>query len=107
VLRFALFALLILPLAGFAQNSAPNPATKPAAAPVVTAVTPTVPAQVLDAEASIAKSDWKSAQAVLDSWLATHPADPRALFDAGYVADAQNRMDDASSLYRRAIDADH
>jgi tetratricopeptide (TPR) repeat protein len=101
VLRSALFVLLIAPLAGFAQNSAPNPAAKAAAA------TPPVPAQVLDAEASIAKSDWKSAQAVLDAWLAAHPADPRALFDAGYVADAQNSMDDAAGLYRRSIDADH
>lgn len=101
MLRSALFVLLIAPLAGFAQNSAPNPAAKAAAA------TPPVPAQVLDAEASIAKSDWKSAQAVLDAWLAAHPADPRALFDAGYVADAQNSMDDAAGLYRRSIDADH
>ena len=107
MLRLALLVLLVASAAGFAQNAAPNPATKPAAAPVVPAVTPTVPAQVLNAEASIAKSDWKAAQAVLDSWLAAHPADSRALFDAGYVADTQNRMDDAAGLYRRAIDADH
>jgi predicted Zn-dependent protease len=44
---------------------------------------------------------------VLDLWLAAHPADPRALFDAGYVADAQNRIDDAAGLYRRAIEANH
>ena len=31
--------------------------------------------------------------------------DARALFDAGYVADAQNRLDDAAALYRRAIAA--
>jgi predicted Zn-dependent protease len=105
VLRSALFFLLIAHLAWSAQNSAPNPAAKPAAASAATSVTPPVPAQVLDAEASIAKSDWKSAQALLDSWLAAHPADSRALFDAAYVADAQNRMDDAAALYRRAIDA--
>ncbi len=107
MLRLALFVLLISPLACFAQNSAPNPQAKPAAAPPVSAVTPPIPAQVLDAEASIAKSDWKSAQAVLDAWLVSHPADYRALFDAGYVADAQNRMDDAAALYLRAIDANH
>jgi tetratricopeptide (TPR) repeat protein len=61
--------------------------------------------QLADAEASIAKSDWKSAQATLDAWLATHPGDARALFDSGYVADAQNRLDDAASLYRRALEA--
>jgi predicted Zn-dependent protease len=107
VLRSALFFLLFAPLAGLAQNSFPNPAAKPSAAPAAAAVTPPVPTQVLDAETSIAKSDWKSAQAVLDAWLASHPADYRALFDAGYVADAQNRMDDAANFYRRAIDANH
>jgi tetratricopeptide (TPR) repeat protein len=60
---------------------------------------------VADAEASIIKSDWKSAQTKLEAWLATHPTDPRALFDAGYVADAQNRLDDAAGLYRRAVEA--
>jgi predicted Zn-dependent protease len=63
-------------------------------------------AQVAAAEAAIATSDWKTAQAKLDAWLAGNPTDARALFDAGYVADAQNRSDDAEGLYRRAIDAD-
>ena len=58
------------------------------------------------AEAAIAASDWKTAESRLDAWLVTHPSDERALFDAGYVADAQNRLDDAAALYRRAIDAD-
>lgn len=62
--------------------------------------------QVGAAESAIAGSDWKSAEAKLDSWLAAHPTDPRALFDAGYVADVQNRSDDAAGLYRRAIEAD-
>ena len=105
MLRSALFFLLFAPLAGFAQNSFPNPAAKPAAAPAV--ASPSISVQVLSAEASIAKSGWKSAQAVLDPWLASHPDDYRALFDAGYVADAQNRMDDAVSLYHRAIEANH
>jgi Flp pilus assembly protein TadD len=60
---------------------------------------------VAQAEASIVKSDWKAAEAKLDTWLAAHPADARALFDAGYVADAQNRLDAAAGLYRRAVDA--
>jgi tetratricopeptide (TPR) repeat protein len=62
--------------------------------------------QLAAAEAAIANSDWKSAEAKLDSWLLAHPNDARALFDAGYVADAQNRLDDAAALYRRAIKAD-
>jgi tetratricopeptide (TPR) repeat protein len=58
------------------------------------------------AEAAMAKSDWKAAEPVLTAWLAAHPADGRALFDAGYVADAQGRNDDATALYRKAIEAD-
>jgi tetratricopeptide (TPR) repeat protein len=61
--------------------------------------------QVADAEAAIAKADWKTAEAKLDPWLVSHPSDARALFDAGYVADAQGRLDDAASLYRRANEA--
>jgi tetratricopeptide (TPR) repeat protein len=61
---------------------------------------------IVAAEAAIAASDWKTAQAKLDEWLAANPTDARALFDAGYVADAQNQLDDAAALYRRAIAAD-
>jgi tetratricopeptide (TPR) repeat protein len=61
---------------------------------------------VAEAEASIVKSDWKAAEAKLNPWLAAHPSDARALFDAGYVADAENRLDDAAALYRRAVTAD-
>ena len=62
--------------------------------------------QVAEAEAAIVKSDWKTAETKLDAWLTAHPNDARALFDAGYVADAQNRTDDAAALYRRATEAD-
>jgi len=61
--------------------------------------------QVNAAEAAIAKGDWKTAEAGLEVWLAAHPADGRALFDAGYAADAQDRLDEAAALYRRAVEA--
>ena len=65
------------------------------------------PAQpVLDAEALIVKSDWKGAEAKLSPWIADHPSDARALFDAGYAADAQNKMDEAAEFYHRAVEAD-
>lgn len=65
------------------------------------------PAQpVVDAEALIAKSDWKGAQDKLTPWLTANPNDARALFDAGYAADALNQADDAIALYRRAVTAD-
>jgi len=92
---------MLLPVAGLAQAPAQTQPVQVPAAPAATE-----PSQaVADAEAAIAKSDWKAAETKLDSWLAAHPDDARALFDAGYVADAQSRLDDADGLYRRAIDA--
>jgi predicted Zn-dependent protease len=108
VVRVAIFLLLVAPAIGFGQSPA---ASSQAPVPASTVATPSqtaslpVPAQVQDAEVSITQSNWTAAQAKLDLWLAAHPADARALFDAGYVADAQNRLDDAARLYRRAIDA--
>jgi tetratricopeptide (TPR) repeat protein len=64
-----------------------------------------VASEVAEAESAIVKSDWKVAEAKLDAWLGTHPSDARALFDAGYVADAQNHIDVAIGLYRRAVNA--
>jgi predicted Zn-dependent protease len=102
VFRFALPVLLLASTTTvFAQSSPQSQEPRaPHAAPEQ------VSAQVADAEAAIAKSDWKSAQADLTPWLTAHPTDSRALFDAGYVADAQDRLDDAAGLYRRAITAD-
>jgi tetratricopeptide (TPR) repeat protein len=109
VLRIALFiplfALLSCPALVSAQNSASPPAAAsphPSAQP---AQSQSIPAEVAAAESAIASSDWKTAETKLDSYLAVHPTDARALFDAGYVADAQNRPDDATVLYRRAIAA--
>ena len=61
---------------------------------------------VIDAEALIVKSDWKGAEAKLAPWLADHPTDARALFDAGYAADAQDKLEEAAGFYRRAVEAD-
>ena len=103
--RFVIFVLLLASVAGFGQSSAQNP-EKPAAEAAASAAQPiSISDEVAAAEAAIVKSDWKAAEAKLDPWLAAHPADARALFDAGYVADAQNRLDAAAGLYRRAVDA--
>lgn len=61
-----------------------------------------LPKPVADAEAAIVKSDWPTAEKTLDTWLAAHPDDGHALFDAGYVADQQNRNDDAAGFYDRS-----
>jgi tetratricopeptide (TPR) repeat protein len=106
VLRVALFFLLFASV-GLAQNTTPAPPKEvpPAPAPA-DAADQAIPQPVADAEAAIVKSDWKSATATLSTWLAAHPTDARALFDAGYAADAQNQLDDAASFYRRAVQAD-
>jgi tetratricopeptide (TPR) repeat protein len=81
------------------QGSAPDQAT--ATAPP----SETVSAEVAKAEAAIVKTDYKTAEPILDAWLAAHPADARALFDAGYLADAEGRNADAVTLYRKAVTA--
>jgi predicted Zn-dependent protease len=54
----------------------------------------------------MAKSDWKGAEARLAPYLSEHPNDERALFDAGYSADALNEFDQAEAFYKRAINTD-
>ena len=105
MLRSAIFILLFASLAAHSQTSAPAPESQAPAPTPAAAPQPLAP-EVAEAEAAIAKSDWKPAAAKLTPYIAAHLADSRALFDAGYVADAQNRLDDAVTLYRQAIEAD-
>jgi tetratricopeptide (TPR) repeat protein len=102
-LRTAIFVLLLASLPAYSQTSAAAPESQ---SPAQSAATQPLAPEVAEAEAAIATSDWKSAEAKLTPYIAAHSADSRALFDAGYVADAQNRLDDAVALYRRAIEAD-
>jgi tetratricopeptide (TPR) repeat protein len=69
------------------------------------AETQQVAPEIADAEASIVKSDWKTAESKLDTYLTAHTTDARALFDAGYVADHQDHLDAAAGFYRRALEA--
>ena len=102
---FVALAVFLSAESAFAQSAGQSEAKK--IPPAVAEATDRGPSpEVADAEAAIVKSDWKTAETKLDAWLATHPADGRALFDAGYVADAQNRLDDAVGLYRRSTEAD-
>lgn len=118
--RLVLFALFVFVTIAFGQESAAKSQNQSTPAPTAAApATATKEASgagqvsagqvsegVAEAEAAIGKSDWKTAEAKLDLWLAQNPVDARALFDAGYVADAENRPADAENLYRRAIAAD-
>jgi tetratricopeptide (TPR) repeat protein len=101
VLRFSFIVLLFASLAASGQSTAQKSGVT---TPTATAPQ-SIPAPVAEAEAAIVKSDWKAAEAKLTPWLAANPSDARALFDAGYVADAENRQEDAAALYRRAVEA--
>jgi len=90
--------------AGYGSCQTPKPKATAGAAARPAAVSASTP--LTEAEAAIVKGDWQTARVKLESWLAAHPADGRGLFDAGYVADAQDRFEDAAGLYRRAIEAD-
>lgn len=98
MLRFVAFLLFLasacVSAAGFAQTAAQD-----------TAASQPVSDQVAAAEEAIANANWKAAETKLALWLTAHPDDARALFDAGYVADAQNRLDDAVGFFRRAVAA--
>jgi len=101
VRRIALAVALLFPASVLVYCQAAS--DKPQAPAPASAEAPAQP--VLEAEALIVKSDWKGAEAKLTPWLADHPTDARALFDAGYVADEQNKLEEAAAFYRRAIDS--
>ncbi|MGB0063038.1 MAG: tetratricopeptide repeat protein [Terracidiphilus sp.] len=90
----------------FAQNSSSSPRSAPSATNAQSSTQTSIPPEVASAESAIAASDWKTAEAKLNAYLTADPTNARALFDAGYVADAQTRLADAAALYRRAIAAD-
>jgi len=96
------YALLCLTIPG-ASHAQQSQKPAPASAPPAEAVSAANP-DLTEAEASIASSDWKAASSKLDAYLATHANDARALFDAAYVADHQDRIDRAAAFYRRAIE---
>jgi predicted Zn-dependent protease len=82
-----------------AQTAVPPPSEQTEQTAAAMPLAPDVEA----AEAAIVKSDWKTAESKLAAYLTAHPDDARALFDAGYVADAQNKLDDAAGFYQRAV----
>jgi tetratricopeptide (TPR) repeat protein len=94
-LLVCLSASIALPISVQAQQqAAPAPSNAPSQ-------------QLQDAEGLLAQSNWKAASDKLNTYLAASPSDARALFDAGYAADAQNHPDDAAAFYRRSIAADN
>ena len=116
MVRTALFVLVFAALSGAVLAQEPSSsgnvggaaqaAAQSNARTTVQAAAQPISGEVTAAESAMTGADWKTAEAKLGPYLATHPEDARALFDAGYVADSQNRLDDAEALYRRSIEAD-
>jgi len=61
---------------------------------------------VADAENAIEAKNYTLAASRLDVYLSVHPDDARALFDRGYVEDAQGHTSAAEGWYRKAVAAD-
>jgi len=59
-----------------------------------------------DAENAIEAKNYALAADRLDVYLSVHPGDARALFDRGYIEDAQGHPDAAEDWYRKAVTAD-
>lgn len=100
-----LAVLLAAPIALQAQQPALPPGTSSPDEPARPAAEPDS-GPLGAAEAAIEARNYSAAESQLSVWLSTHPDDARALFDRGYVADAQNQTDAAESWYRKAIAAD-
>jgi len=102
--RSSAFVVLIL-CAGLGLPCRAQTVVPPSAASAGSEAESPPPPEVAEAEAAIVKSDWKTAEGKLAAYVAAHPEDARALFDAGYVADAQNKLDEAAGFYRGAVKA--
>jgi len=101
------FCLLLYVATATAQQSPLPPGTtvpgeNDTSAPAAASASTTELASV---EERIASKDFEGARAILTPYLATHPADARALFDLGYLEDASDNPDAAAAAYRRAIEA--
>ena len=67
---------------------------------------PVASTPLADAEADIALQSYDKARSLLLPWISAHPNDAQALFDLGYIEDAQDHADQATADYRKSIDAD-
>lgn len=98
---FAL-AFCAAPVIAFAQSAPLPPGT------TMDEPTQTAPANdpLTQAEAAIESKDFNKARTLLETYLSAHPNSARALFDRGYVEDAQDHDESAAGFYRKAEAAD-
>ncbi len=96
---------LALAAPGMYAQSAPLPpgARDSAASPVPVQQ---LAAPLVEAETKLEAKDYAGANALLNPYLSAHPNDARALFDQGYLEDAQDHATAAEADYRKAIAVD-
>jgi tetratricopeptide (TPR) repeat protein len=110
--RAAVLCLVVL--AGFlgerdgrAQNQLPPGTQLPDSEPAGKGqLTPAAKTDREAAESKMEQRDFAGARPLLGKYLDKNPADARALFDLGYVEDADGHEDAAAADYRKAIAAD-
>lgn len=86
-----------------AQPVPPPPGTS---SPDVQEQLPAASDPLVTIESEIEARNYAAATKRLDVFLSAHPSDARALFDRGYIEDAQGRTGEAESWYRKAVTAD-
>lgn len=84
----------------------PVPLPAGTSSPDAQAETPSTSDPLSAIESEIEAKSYSTATNQLDVYLSAHPQDARALFDRGYVEDAQGHTDGAESWYRKAVAAD-
>jgi predicted Zn-dependent protease len=103
--RYLLAAVLLLAGSGHAQNQLPPGTQAPDSGPG-DKLAATAQTGREAAESKIEQKDFAAARPLLAAYLGKNPADARALFDLGYIEDAENHQDAAAADYRKAIAAD-
>ncbi len=102
----ALIVLLGVAAARAQSASLPPGATDAAAPSGPPSSGAQIAAPLIEAETRLEAKDYAGAKALLDPYLSTHPEDGRALFDRGYLEDAEEHREPAEAYYRKAIAAD-
>lgn len=109
---FAAASLAFVPTALLHGQSTPLPpgTTVPDSQPGNEAAGPSAPSSAREpltaAESQIEAKNFDAAHSLLTTYLSAHPGDARALFDLGYIEDAQGHTEPAAAAYRKAIAAD-
>jgi tetratricopeptide (TPR) repeat protein len=101
-------ALLFVGTCSYPAKAQQAPLPPGTSIPDATPKAPPAPATtpLADAESDIALQNYDKARGLLLPWLSAHPNDAQALFDLGYIDDAESHPDSAIANYKKSIEAD-